>query len=181
MAMSDAVKELLWLKQLMKELSVLGSYVPILFGDNTSSISLAKHPTQHQRTKHIDIRYHFIRDHILKGDLQIEHVDSQSNIADLLTKQLVCHIPLISEGLRYTKDINYLIHSHIIEGNMTVDITLIKTKFQQELPIRNSKKTTRAMIVTTAFLAPNPNESSHEAEKKIMIQAYRTYLAAPIQ
>ncbi|ESX02669.1 Polyprotein (gag/pol) of Ty/Copia retrotransposon [Ogataea parapolymorpha DL-1] len=89
MAMSDAVKELLWLKQLMKELSVLGSYVPILFGDNTSSISLAKHPTQHQRTKHIDIRYHFIRDHILKGDLQIEYVDSQSNIADLLTKQLV--------------------------------------------------------------------------------------------
>ena len=42
--------------------------------DNTSAINLSKNPIQHSRTKHIEIRHHFLRDHVLKGDIELEFV-----------------------------------------------------------------------------------------------------------
>ena len=55
---------------------------------NTSAISLTKNPIMHSRTKHIQIRHHFIRDHIHKGDCDIESVDTDSQLADIFTKPL---------------------------------------------------------------------------------------------
>ena len=56
--------------------------------DNTSTISLTKNSIQHSRTKHIEIRHHFIRDHVQKGDVVIEFVDTLHHIADIFTKPL---------------------------------------------------------------------------------------------
>ena len=61
--------------------------IPI-FGDNTSVINITKNPVQHSRTKHIEIRHHFIRDHVLKNDISIEFFDSLNQIADIFTKTL---------------------------------------------------------------------------------------------
>ena len=61
--------------------------VPIFY-DNTSVINITKNPIQHSRTKHIEIRHHFIRDHALKGDICIEHVDTLNQLADIFTKSL---------------------------------------------------------------------------------------------
>ena len=61
--------------------------IPI-FCDNTSAINITKNPVQHSRTKSIEIRHHFIRDHVLKNDISIEFVDSLNQIADLFTKPL---------------------------------------------------------------------------------------------
>ena len=59
-----------------------------LFCDNTSAINIAKNHVQHSRTKHIDIRYHFLRDHVEKGDIVLHFVESEAQLADILTKPL---------------------------------------------------------------------------------------------
>ena len=56
--------------------------------DNTSAICLTKNPIQHSRTKQIEIRHHFIRDHVQKGDIVLESVDILNQLADIFTKPL---------------------------------------------------------------------------------------------
>jgi hypothetical protein len=61
--------------------------VPLLC-DNTSAISLANNPVQHSRTKHIDVRFHFLRDHNEKGDIELSYIDTQHQLADIFIKPL---------------------------------------------------------------------------------------------
>ena len=56
--------------------------------DNTSAIMISKNPVLHSRTKHIEIRHHFIRDHVEKGDIELVHIDTKNQIADIFTKPL---------------------------------------------------------------------------------------------
>jgi hypothetical protein len=63
------------------------SKVPLLC-DNESAIGMADNPIEHSRTKHIDIQYHFLRDHQQKGDIQIAYVNTKDQLADIFTKPL---------------------------------------------------------------------------------------------
>ena len=66
--------------------------------DNTSAISLSKNPIQHySRSKHIDIKHHFIRDHVSNGDITSEFVDTNNQLADIFTK------PLNEERMNFIK------------------------------------------------------------------------------
>ncbi|GJX48460.1 hypothetical protein Tco_0273650 [Tanacetum coccineum] len=56
--------------------------------DIKGAIDLSKNPVQHSRTKHIEIRHHFLRDNVQKGNISIEKVASEDNIADIFTKPL---------------------------------------------------------------------------------------------
>ena len=56
--------------------------------DNESAIKLTNNPISHSRTKHIDIRHHFLRDHKTKGDIKIRHVSTEKQLADIFTKPL---------------------------------------------------------------------------------------------
>nr|GEY01085.1 retrovirus-related Pol polyprotein from transposon TNT 1-94 [Tanacetum cinerariifolium] len=66
---------------------VIKNKVPI-FCDNTSAIAILNNPVLHSRTKHIDIRYHFIRDHVLKGDIELHIIPTQYQLVDICTKPL---------------------------------------------------------------------------------------------
>jgi len=59
-----------------------------LFCDNTSTINLTRNPVQHSRTKHIEIRHHFIRGHVNNGDCEIQFVVFKKQLVDLFTKPL---------------------------------------------------------------------------------------------
>ena len=61
--------------------------IPVLC-DNTSATNLAKNPIQHSRSKHIDIKHHFIRDDIQKGDIELSFVNIEDQIADIFLKLL---------------------------------------------------------------------------------------------
>ena len=61
--------------------------VPLLC-DNESVVKLANNPVQHSRTKHIDIRHHFLRDHVAKIDILLEGVRTNDQLADIFTKPL---------------------------------------------------------------------------------------------
>jgi hypothetical protein len=56
--------------------------------DNESAIRIAENPVEHSRTKHIDIRHHFLRDHQQKGDIEVFHVSTENQLADIFTKPL---------------------------------------------------------------------------------------------
>jgi histone deacetylase 1/2 len=56
--------------------------------DNISAISLAKNPVLHYKTKHIEVRYHFLRDSVEKGKIALIHVPTQDQLADIFTKPL---------------------------------------------------------------------------------------------
>ena len=56
--------------------------------DSKSAIDLAKHPVAHGRSKHIETKFHFLRDHVNNGKLEVKHCKTDEQIADLLTKPL---------------------------------------------------------------------------------------------
>ena len=89
MALSAATQEALWLKGVLESLEYQTESETVqLFGDNQGSLKLAKNPNNHQRTKHIDIRHHFIRGAIANKKICVDHISTQNNVSDLLTKPL---------------------------------------------------------------------------------------------
>lgn len=78
----------LWLDALMKELGMKKDVSVKLLIDNRSAIDLAKHPVAHGRSKHIETRFHFLRDNVNKGTLVLEHCRTEVQLADVLTKPL---------------------------------------------------------------------------------------------
>jgi hypothetical protein len=75
------------MRQTLRDYGYKMSKVPILC-DNESAIRMADNPVEHSRTKHIDIRYHFLRDHQQKGDIEIAYVNTHNQLADTFTKTL---------------------------------------------------------------------------------------------
>jgi len=87
-AACEAVKEAFWLKQLLCDSGCQCDKAIIVKVDNQSAIKLIRNPEFHKRSKHIDIRYHFVREKYSSGDIEIEYVCSQNQLADILTKAL---------------------------------------------------------------------------------------------
>jgi len=88
MALSETTKEVIWLRQLLSDLGYQQQSPTTLYVDNQSTISLAKNPVMHARTKHIDICHHFIREHLDNQDINLEYINTADMIADILTKPL---------------------------------------------------------------------------------------------
>lgn len=90
MALSESCREAMYLNNLLDELLMSSESMPLcLYSDNQSSIKLATNPLFHnKRTKHIDIKHHFVRDCILESKVKIEYVSTLEMPADIFTKSL---------------------------------------------------------------------------------------------
>lgn len=75
------------MKQMLEDYGVSQGTMSI-FRDNTCAINISKNPVQHSRTKHIDIRHHFIRDLVEKEVISLDFVSSENQLANLFTKPL---------------------------------------------------------------------------------------------
>ena len=93
----SAIQEGKYLKSLISEITGLNLNCQMNC-DNQGTIALAKNPIKQQRTKHVDIKYHFIRDEIYKGSVNISYIPSEENLADIFTK------PISSNKLRRFKN-----------------------------------------------------------------------------
>ena len=87
-ALANVASETMWLSTLLKELAFPVTESPQLLCDNLRATHLSFNPVNHSRMKHIQIDLHFVRDLVHKGSLQVKHVHTQDQIADLLTKSL---------------------------------------------------------------------------------------------
>ena len=84
--MAQGICELLWIKRIVQDLGICLSKPMMLLCDNKASIAIANNPVQHDRTKHVEVDRHFIKDHLDKGTISLPFVTSKDQLADVLTK-----------------------------------------------------------------------------------------------
>jgi hypothetical protein len=87
MTITKAIKEVIWLKTFVDELCSFNGPI-VVFYDNQSVIHLIKDRMHHESTKHIDIRYHFVRDVISEGKALVKKIGMEKNPTDMLMKPL---------------------------------------------------------------------------------------------
>ncbi|XP_065879565.1 uncharacterized mitochondrial protein AtMg00810-like [Euphorbia lathyris] len=87
-AATSCVCHAIWLRKLLKEFQMSQNDPTEIFIDNKSALALAKNPVFHDRSKHIDTRYHFIRECIEQKEVKLKYVKTQDQIADIFTKLL---------------------------------------------------------------------------------------------
>jgi hypothetical protein len=88
MALSMASCQAIWLRRLLKDVLVDQSDATTIWCDNLGAISMGKNPTHHNRTKHIAIRYHFVRSLVGEGEVKLGYCNTNDQVADVLTKGL---------------------------------------------------------------------------------------------
>jgi len=88
MAATQATKEAIYLRRLLKDLGHEQTSPTVIREDNQGTIAIARNPCHHERTKHIDIQYHFTREKIESGDIMLEYCQTEDQVADIMTKAL---------------------------------------------------------------------------------------------
>ena len=86
MEASEASKEILFFRELLRELGYPMSKPTVVYEDNKSCIAFSKNNTNHDRSKHIDIRAYALRDRVKEGVVELVHIDTKNQLADMLTK-----------------------------------------------------------------------------------------------
>ena len=87
-SISATANQAIWLRKLLTDLGMKQSLPTELFCDNKSAIAIAENPVQHGRTKHINVKYHSIREAERNKEVKVLHCSSELQIADMMTKAL---------------------------------------------------------------------------------------------
>lgn len=88
MAATHATKEAIWLRKLMQELNHQQLHPTTIHIDNQGAQALTRNPVQHNRSKHIDIQYHFVREQVEANQVQLKYLETSNMPADILTKPI---------------------------------------------------------------------------------------------
>eukprot|EP00253_Pinus_taeda_P028499 PITA_28499 len=96
-AVASCYTQLLWMMQTLQEIQITCTPPISILCDNTSTISISKNPVMQSKTKHIPIKYHFLREQVLEQKVKLEYVPSKEQVADIFTK------PLPRETFEYLK------------------------------------------------------------------------------
>lgn len=87
-AAASCACQAVWLKRVLEKLDHISDGTTIIYCDNSSTIKLSKNPVMHGRSKHIDVRFHFLRDLTRDGVVTLLHCHTQEQLADIMTKPL---------------------------------------------------------------------------------------------
>eukprot|EP00253_Pinus_taeda_P003335 PITA_03335 len=87
-AATSCCTQLLWMMQTLQDFQITCTPPISILCDSTSAIIISKKPVMHSKTKHIPIKYHFLREQVLEQKVKLEYVPSKEQVADILTKQL---------------------------------------------------------------------------------------------
>lgn len=89
--------QVLWMKQTLQDLGIHITEPILISCDNTSAINISKNPVMHSRTKHISIRYHYLKEKVMEGEVKLDYVPTTEQVADIFTK------PLPRESFEYLR------------------------------------------------------------------------------
>lgn len=106
--MVHGICELLWIRRILKDLDIELKTPMKLYCDNEAAVKIANNPVQHDRTKHVEIDRHFIKDHLEKKTVELPHVTSKEQLADMLTKAVCGNVFNSSLGKLGMLDIHSL-------------------------------------------------------------------------
>lgn len=88
MASAAAAAQAVWLQKLLEEVVGIPAKPTIILMDNMAAIALAKNPVHHDRSKHIVVKYHFTRECVERGDIELVQIGTDEQLADTFTKAL---------------------------------------------------------------------------------------------
>jgi len=98
-AAASCACQVVWLRRILEKLRHIQSKSTIVYCDNNLAIKLSKNPIMHGRSKHIDVRFHFLRELTKAGTVKMIHCGTQDQIADVMTKPLKLDAFLKLRGL----------------------------------------------------------------------------------
>ena len=87
-ALCSSTQHTIWLKNLLNELLIQCNESVVIYEDNQGTIELAKNPKHNHRTKHIDLKYHFVRDAVMDHIIKVKYCPTEDTMADIFTKAL---------------------------------------------------------------------------------------------
>ena len=86
-ALASISTEIVWLKNILTDFHISSPHA-VIYCDNQATIQIASNPSHHERTKHLDIDLHFVREHVEKGTIKLNHIRKHHQLADCFTKSL---------------------------------------------------------------------------------------------
>ena len=114
-AVATTTAEIMWITNLLSELHIPLTKPPLLLCDNVGATYLCSNPVLHSKMKHISLDYHFVREQVRDGKLQVSHVSTKDQLADLLTKPLPrAKFEELRSKMKVT-DGNFILRGHIGE------------------------------------------------------------------
>jgi hypothetical protein len=87
-ATTTCCTQVLWMKQTLTDIQVEYDEPIPIYCDNTSAIGISKNPVMHSKTKHIPIKYHFLREQVAENNIRVEYVGTKEQVVDIFTKPL---------------------------------------------------------------------------------------------
>ena len=84
----EAAKEFIWLRSLLTSIGFHQNSPSTILCDNNAAINLSEDLSLHQRVKHIDIKYHFLREHVNMGEITLKYINTNDNLTDIFTKAI---------------------------------------------------------------------------------------------
>ena len=108
-AAANNCNQIVWMKQMLKDIGIKFEAHIILHCDNTSTVSLSKNPVLHSKTKHIEIKYHVVREKVEKKEIRLEYISTKEQIVDIFTK------PLPKDTFEYLRGMLGVIPQHFTE------------------------------------------------------------------
>ena len=125
LGISFAIQEVKWIMNLLEELKI-NFVTPKILSDNKAAVYIINNETNVGRTKHMDIKYKFIKEMVLEGRIEVEHIEGEKNIADIFTKALPKpRFKLLRDEILYDKHLyeNEQMRGSVI-GNNTPEIVI---------------------------------------------------------
>ncbi|KAG9453932.1 hypothetical protein H6P81_006836 [Aristolochia fimbriata] len=121
-ALAIAAAEATWVLQLFKELKVFVSNPPVIWCDNLSATYIAANPVFHGRVKHVELDYHFIRERVTSGLLQVKYISTHDQVVDVFTKDLPK-----SQFVKFLSKLHVLSKLLSLRGNVRHQVSPINT------------------------------------------------------
>ncbi|GJQ91838.1 hypothetical protein Tco_0002977 [Tanacetum coccineum] len=184
---SGCCAQVLWMRTKLTDYGFFYDKLPI-YSDSKIAIAISCNPVQHTRTKHIDVRYHFITDHVEKGTIELYFVGTEFQLADLFTKSLLeARFKFLVETLdnqslllQYSRD-GYVIEGELKEYEDSCEKSSVQIKFEDKdfiqdfLKIQVAQKKIK-LAFENADLSSRVKLIPSEIKRSILLYKGRNYI-----